>query len=374
MDTPRGGIRLGTFVGAPVILSPSWFLIAAFVVVTFGPSVRDYIPDLSPGANYLVAATYAVLLLVSVLVHELAHAVLARAFGMPVTQIVADVWGGHTQFAAEASRAWPSAVVSCGGPAANLVLALVGLAVRDGSGNDVVSLLGNALFYSNVLLAVFNLLPGLPLDGGRVVESLIWGISGERSTGTLVAGWCGRAVAVAVPVVGVLLPLAQDGSPDPILIIWCFLIAGVLWTGAGQALRWAGMRRRATRLDARRLARRAVAVQASWTVTEVLDLAARQQVIDVVVLDPSGVPFGLVQTDALQHVLTVGRPDTPVEAVMHALPSYAVVPASTTGEALLHLLSQTPATATYALVDDQGEVGLVAGRDLVAAMGARGRS
>src|SRR5476651_1498143 len=99
MDTPRGGIRLGTFVGAPVILSPTWFLIAAFVVFTFGPSVRDYLPELSGSADYAVAATYAVLLLVSVLVHELAHAILAKAYGLPVTQIVADVWGGHTQFA-----------------------------------------------------------------------------------------------------------------------------------------------------------------------------------------------------------------------------------------------------------------------------------
>jgi Zn-dependent protease len=374
VDTPRGGIRLGTFVGAPVILSPSWFLIAAFVVISFGPSVRDYLPDLSSSADYAVAATYAVLLLVSVLVHELAHAVLARLYGMPVTRIVADVWGGHTQFASEATRALPSAVVSCGGPAANLVLAVVGLAVRDGGAGDVASLLGNALFYSNLLLAIFNLLPGLPLDGGRVVESLVWAAAGERSTGTVVAGWCGRAVAVAVPFFGILLPWAQNGRPDIVLLFWCLLIAGVLWTGAGQALAWGGMRRRATRLDARALARRAVAVQATWSVAEVQDLATRQGVSDIVVLDASGVPFGLVQADTLVQVMAAGRPETAIQSLMQALPTYAVLPASTTGEALLEMLSQTPATATYALVDDQGEVGLVSGRDLVAAMGARGRS
>jgi Zn-dependent protease/CBS domain-containing protein len=374
MDTPRGGIKLGTFVGAPVILSPTWFLVGAFVVFTFGPSVRNYLPELSRGQDYVVAATYAVLLLVSVLVHELAHAILARAYGLPVTRIVADVWGGHTQFASEASHPLPSAVVSVGGPAANLALAVVGLAVRDASNGGVVELLGNALYISNLLLALFNLLPGLPLDGGRVVESAFWAISRQRSTGTLVAGWCGRVVAVAVLFLGVFLPFYENGSPDATLLVWSALIAGLLWTGATQALQWGGMRRKAGQLDARRLARPAVPVHSSWTLAEVSDLAVRQGVSDIVVLDPSGVPFGLVALAAIQQVIDAGHPDTEVQALMHALPPYAVVPATTTGEALLQLLSQTPATGTYALVDDQGRVGLVTGRDLVEAMGARSRS
>lgn len=374
MDTPRGGIRLGTFVGAPVILSPTWFLIGAFVVFTFGPSVHDYLPELSRSQDYVVAATYALLLLVSVLVHELAHALLARAYALPVTRIVADVWGGHTQFAAEASRPVPSAVVSVGGPAANLVLAVVGMTVRNAHTGGVPGLLGNALYYSNLLLALFNLLPGLPLDGGRVVESLFWGLTRERSTGTLVAGWCGRLVAVAVLFFGVFLPFFRDGSPDATLLLWSALIAGLLWTGATQALQWGGMRRKAGRLDARRLARPAVPVHSTWTLAEVQDLAARQGTPDIVVLDGTGVPFGLVTRDAVQQVIDAGHPDTEIQALMHALPPYAVVPASTSGEALLQLLSQTPATGTYALVDDQGQVGLVAGRDLVAAIGARSRS
>lgn len=371
MDTPRGGIRLGTFAGAPVILSPSWFLIAAFVIFSFGPTVD--LPDLRPGENYVIAGAYALLLLVSVLVHELAHAVLARSYGMPVTQIVADVWGGHTQFAAEATRPLPSAAVSCGGPAANLVLALLGYAVHSGT-DGVVGLLTYGLFFSNLLLAIFNLLPGLPLDGGRVVESLVWAATGERSTGTLVAGWLGRVVAVAVAFVGLALPWFRDGNPDLTLLVWSALISGLLWTGATQALRWGGMRRRAIRLDARRLARPAVPVHATWTAAEVQQLAREQQVRDIVVLDGSGVPVGLVGADALDQMVAAGRPQVQVQSLMLALPQHAVLPASTPGEALLQLLTQAPAASTYALVDEAGGVGLVDGRDLVAAMGPRGRS
>ena len=371
MDAPRGGIRLGTFAGAPVILSPSWFLIAAFVIFSFGPTVS--LPNLRPGENYVIAAAYALLLLLSVLVHELAHAVLARAYGMPITQIVADVWGGHTQFAAEATRPVPSAVVSCGGPAANLVLAALGYVVHSSS-DGVIGLLTYGLFFSNLLLAIFNLLPGLPLDGGRVVESVFWGISGERSVGTLVAGWLGRVVAGAVLLFGVVLPWRRDGSPDATLLIWSGLISVLLWSGATQALRWGGMRRRATRLDARQLARPAVPVHATWTASEVQELAREQRVADVAVLDANGVPIGLVGIDAIDQMVSSGRPNVQVQSLMHALPAHAVLPANTTGEALLTLLSQAPAASTYAFVDEQGRVGLVAGRDLVAAMGPRGRS
>jgi hypothetical protein len=92
------------------------------------------------------------------------------------------------------------------------------------------------------------------------------------------------------------------------------------------------------------------------------------------VLDETGVPVGLVATEAVHHMVATGRPDVQVQSLMHALPAYAVLPANTTGEALLQLLARMPAAPTYALVDEQGGVGLVAGRDLVAAMGPRGRS
>ena len=375
MDTPRGGIRLGTFVGAPVILSPSWFLIALFVMFTFGPSVQNYLPELSRGQDYLVAATYALLLLVSVLVHELAHAVLAKAYGLPVTQIVADVWGGHTQFASEATRPLPSAVVSCGGPAANLVFAAVGLAVRHEADGGVIDLLGNAALPRQP--AAGGLQPAARSAAGRRPGRRVARLGRLRAAIRRHRSWPGGVGASwrsASCSSGCSCRSTATAHRDATLLIWSALIAGLLWTGASQALRWGGMRRRAGRLDARRLARPAVPVQATWTLAEVHDLATRQQVSDIVVLDPNGLPFGLVTLDAVEQVISAGRPQTAVQSLMHALPPYAVLPAATTGEILLQVLSQTPATPTYALVDDQGRVGLVAGRDLVAAMGARSRS
>jgi Zn-dependent protease len=374
VDTPRGGIKLGTFAGAPVILAPSWFLIAFFVIVTFAPTVRDFLPDLSPGAEYVVAATYALLLLASVLVHELAHAVVARSFGLSVSQIVANLWGGHTQFGGESTRPGPSAAVAVAGPIANLALAGVGWIVRGGQPTGVISLLGAALFYANGLLAIFNLLPGLPLDGGRVVESLIWAISGQRSLGTFVAGWCGRVVAVLVVGWGIGLPLLQGDSPNFGLVIWAGLIAALLWSGATQALTWAAMRRRAAGVDARSMSRPAVPVYGDWTVAEVDELARTQGVPDVVVLDPGGVPCGTVSAADVRAMVASGRPDTQVQSLIEVIPPYAVLPAATTGEELLQLLARAPAAPTYALVDEHGAVALLAGRDLVMAMGLGVRS
>jgi hypothetical protein len=180
------------------------------------------------------------------------------------------------------------------------------------------------------------------------------------------------AVLVFVALVG--WPLVHHRRSDLVLVIWGGLIAALLWSGAGQALQWAGLRRRAARLDARALSRPAVPVYGDWTVAEVDELARQQRVSDVAVLDPSGVPFGTVSAETVAAVLAAGHPDTPVQSLTEVIPPYAVLPAGTTGEQWLQLLARSPAAATYALVDEQGQVELMAGRDLVEAMGLAARS
>src|SRR5689334_11739962 len=92
------GIRLGAVGGVPVYLRPSWFFIALVVTVLFAPNVQDVVPELDQGLAYVVASGFALLLLFSVFVHEVAHAYAAHATGTPATHIVLDLWGGHTAF------------------------------------------------------------------------------------------------------------------------------------------------------------------------------------------------------------------------------------------------------------------------------------
>ena len=182
------GWKVGQVAGVPVLVSQSWLLIAALVTVLFGQQLAPVLG----AVGYLVALGYAGALFLAVLVHEAAHAVAARAVGLPPTHIVITFWGGHTQFESEAASAGRSVLVAVVGPLANGVLAAVAWVLAGAvDGGAVAGRLLLAFTITNLFLAVFNLLPGLPLDGGRVLEALVWRITGSRSTGTLVAGWAG---------------------------------------------------------------------------------------------------------------------------------------------------------------------------------------
>src|SRR3954463_568901 len=168
--TDRPGLPLGRFLGAPVYLAPSWFVIALVIVVIFSPTVERS-AAVGPPVSYAIAALYAVLLLLSVLVHEFAHAAAARTLGLPVHQIVANLWGGHTQYGDESPTPGRSALVAVAGPLANAALAVLGVAALFAGfapRGGVAYPLAVALVLSNGFVAAFNLAPGLPLDGGRV--------------------------------------------------------------------------------------------------------------------------------------------------------------------------------------------------------------
>ena len=371
--TDRPGLPLGRFLGAPVYLAPSWFVIALVVVVLFAPTVERS-AAVGPPVNYGVAALYAVLLLLSVLVHEFAHAAAARGLGLPVHQIVANLWGGHTQYGDESPTAGRSAVVAVVGPLANGVVTLLGLwLLRSGlaPAGGVTHLLVVALVISNGFVAAFNLAPGLPLDGGRVVESLVWAVTGRRSTGTLVAGWCGRLVAVAVLLYFVLRPLLLGVVPDLFTLVWSVLIAAMLWQGATSAIAVAQVRSRAGRLRLGDLVDPATALPAddvSWLRRDPGATGA------LVALDDDGRPIGVADPGTLRAVLSSPsrpREGTPLRAVVTVLDPVAVLPADADGERVLQALATTPAYV-YVVVDRAGAVvGLAPGERLAEALTGR---
>jgi Zn-dependent protease len=234
---PSPGWRLATIGGVPVYVGRSWPVIALIVVATFGPGIAGNRPDLGIGA-YVVAILFAVLLLVSVFAHEAAHAVVATAVGYRVDRVVADLWGGHTAYDSSSARPGPSALVAIAGPAANAMLALVcWLAMPALPPGGITSLLVGAMVWTNGFVAGFNMLPGLPLDGGYLVDSLVWKVTGSRESGLIAAGWCGRVVTVLVVLWFVGLPLLNGRPPDLFRIVWALFIGSFLWMGATNAIR-----------------------------------------------------------------------------------------------------------------------------------------
>ncbi len=269
--TASYGWRLGAIHGIPVYLGRSWPVIALVVVVTFAPNVSSSTGAYGGAFGYAVAAAYAVLLLLSVLAHEAAHALVARRFGFRVDRVVADLWGGHTVYDSSTSRAGTSAVISLAGPAANLAVAGIGYALLQTLDPDgVVGLLLFAVTLTNAFVGVFNLLPGLPLDGGYLVHSLVWKVTGDRNRALIVAGWLGRVVTVVVVLWLVGRPLLLGDPPSLITIIWCGLIGAFLWMGATNAIRAGQSRRVIERVPLARVLRPALVVGVGDSVASVL--------------------------------------------------------------------------------------------------------
>ena len=306
------GVRVGSVAGDPVYDGRSWALIALVLVALIGPSTAAQRPDLGLLA-YGVAALYAVLLLVAILVHEVAHTLAARAYGLPVLRIVADLWGGHTAFESGHSRPGSAAVIAVVGPLSNAVLALVSWVVLQALPGGIPSSLAGGFALLNLALAGFNLLPGLPLDGGQLVESGVWAATGSRPRGMVVAGWCGRAVTVLVFAWFLGRPLATGRTPDVFDLVWALFISSFLWAGASAAIRGGRALAAVNQVRLAQVLRPALCVRADEPLDQTLARWSPGQA--VVVLDDRGQPGALVDPDAVGHVPPGRYHETPTSAV-----------------------------------------------------------
>jgi len=337
-----------------VVLAYSWFVIAAFTVIAYGPVLANNYPGVGATA-YLAAFAYAVLLLISVLVHELAHALTARLYNWPTSKIVLNLWGGHTQFENFTASPGKSVVVAMAGPAANLVLAAAGwLVVAQGPLPGLADPLVNIFVWANLLIGIFNVLPGLPLDGGRLVESAVWKATGSHEKGTVAAGWAGRIIVIALAVWFVALPLLSGNRPDTSLMLITLLVGSFLWMGATASIQQARYRSRLHLVDAAALAEPALGLPDSATVLDVLRHSP-QGTPAVVLYGQDARPAAVIDNDAAAAVPPALAATTPATAIAYPLAAGAYVKESDRGAELLAYLAQIEGS-DYAVVDDAGNV------------------
>ena len=352
--TRREGIPLGRIFGIPVFLAYSWFIIAAFTVIAYGPVLQTNNPRLGITA-FFVAFAYALLLLVSVLAHELAHALTAKLFHWPTEKIVLNLWGGHTQFQSFTASPGRSVLVAMAGPAANFVLAGAGwLLLSYGELGGVADILANIFVWANLLIGIFNVLPGLPLDGGRLVESAVWKATGSQDKGTIAAGWAGRIIVIALALWFIVLPLLSGARPDISFTLITALVGSFLWMGASAAIQQARMRGRLYLVDAAALAEPAVGLPQTATVADFLASTTAGKPA-VVLCDPDGRPVGIVDAGAAATVPAALAAATPLSAVSYPLGAGAYVPEWSKGQELVQYLAQLEGQE-YAVVNGEGAV------------------
>ncbi|ANW20987.1 site-2 protease family protein [Streptomyces clavuligerus] len=363
-DGPGGGILMGRIFGVPVYVAPSWFLVAALITWVFGGQLDRVLPELG-NARYLVSLFFAVAFYASVLVHELAHTVAALRFKLPVRRIQLQFFGGVSEIEKESETPGREFVLAFVGPLLSLVLAGVFyLGMQTVEPGTVPGVLLAGLMISNLIVAVFNLLPGLPLDGGRMLRAVVWKITGKPMSGTVAAAWVGRALAVAVLIglpllthTGALGNPAQDigGTQTVTDALLAAILAAIIWTGAGNSLRVARLREHLPELAARTLTRRAVPVESDTPLSEALRRANEAGARALVVVDGHGHPTGLVRETAIVGIPEHRRPWVAVSGLAQDLTDGMRVPADLSGEDLLDRLRASPATE-YLVVEKTGEI------------------
>ena len=352
-----GGIEVARILGIRLRLDWSWFAVLLLLTWTFATFDFPFrAPGLEVPAYWILGFAAALLLFLSVLIHELAHATTARARGIPVERITLFIFGGVAEMRMEARRPLDEFVLTIVGPLASLALAGAFWAAGFGlesAGWEGSALLAMTLARLNLILAVFNMVPAFPLDGGRVLRSALWQLTGDLTRATAWAAGVGRLFGWFLIAAGVWMFTvsgARLAGAWSILLGW--FLAGAA-RGAVRHNRWRGIRRSLEAYPVTAAVEgREAAVPAAMTVEQLLreSLLVRPGRARIVVQD--GRPVGVVTVEHAAEVPAGERAEVPVFEIMTPLESVLRLPA---GARL--------ADVAEALSEDSHRVAVVAAAD-----------
>ncbi len=234
--------RLGKILGIPVEVNITWIFIFALVTFLFSDYFQEARPSWPQFQHWGVGALTALLFFASVLAHELSHSIVAVRIGIPVHQITLFIFGGVSQLAHEAGRSRTEFMVAVVGPLCSLAIcgACAGLWFGLRDSNPGIGSVLLVLAWVNLSLAVFNMLPGFPLDGGRVLRSALWGLTGNYWLATRVAVAGGQLLGVLMVAGGILMAVTSEGFQG----IWMAVVGLFLFSAATSSYRQERLRER----------------------------------------------------------------------------------------------------------------------------------
>jgi len=240
----RGTITVGRVLGIPILINPSWFLLLLVIVSLFSVEIfPGSFPGEQPVVYWVLGLGGGLIFFASVILHELGHCVVARHYSIPVNSITLFIFGGVSQIMSEPGSARAEFLMAIAGPMVSFALGAALLMISQVLLDAQTGIAGalESLGVINLTLGVFNLLPGFPLDGGRILRSLIWGLSGNLRVATKLAAILGRALAMLLVGFGILSVVSPPGWPaalqDRPWGLWFVFIGLFLNNAAGQTQR-----------------------------------------------------------------------------------------------------------------------------------------
>lgn len=311
-----GSVTIGKIFGIRIEVHFSWLIILVLLAVSLA---IDWFPAAAPGisrpADYALSVLASFLLLVSVLVHELAHSLVARARGLPVSSITLFIFGGVSNIEQEPTSPGEEFVLSFVGPLTNLVLAAITAAIVYAVRGEsrLAAVFFGYLALSNFLLGIFNLIPGFPLDGGRVLRAFLWAVSGSLRRATRWSAIVGQVVAYIFILIGIWLFFLGNVF-DGIWIAFTgwFLLSGA--HAAGQQAMLDSLLRGVT--VARVMLPAPLAVQANSSVQAMVDQVMIPYGLRAVLVEQGELLAGLATLRDVRHLPREQWAQTPVGHIM----------------------------------------------------------
>ncbi|MGL6341247.1 MAG: site-2 protease family protein, partial [Waterburya sp.] len=300
----NGNIRIGNLFGIPFFINPSWFFVLGLVTWSYGSNLMADFPELTGIMPWFLGLIAALLLFSSVLAHELGHSFVAIAQGIPVKSITLFIFGGLATLEKESETPLQAFLVAIAGPLVSVLLfGLFSIMVATLPLTAPLKAIISLLAYINLVLALFNMIPGLPLDGGNVLKSIVWKITGNPNKGVIFAGRVGQVIGWIAISTGILsiLNISQIGS------FWTLLIGVFLLQNAGFAAQSAVVQDKLSQYQAQdAVIADSPIVSSQLTVREFVNdyVIGKERWKKFLVVDENQQLLGAIITEALKQIPT----------------------------------------------------------------------
>lgn len=307
------GFRLGRVLGIPIYLHPSWFIIFFLITLSLRMQFTQAHHGWTPAQDLMLGVLTSLLFFASVIFHELSHSVVAMHYRIPVESITLFVFGGLSRIERDATSAKQEFNIAIAGPLSSLFLAgCFWMVAHYGRGNDKVAAVAGWLAFINLILALFNLVPGFPLDGGRALRGIAWGITGDLARATRIASTAGKVFAYLMIFAGIWQALNGNWVGG----LWLAFIGWFLLSAAQESFAQVAMRNTLAGVRAEDIMTRDIP-------TVPRDMSIEEYVHEVLrtgrrchIVTGSGKPVGLVTLHAARMEPREEWANTAIQAVM----------------------------------------------------------